>query len=154
MIMLLLLYHPCWFYCQISIQLIHCLRITLSNSLFLPLLSSRPRKLVSNFKVGDNLSCVVVFYQLSSVMVQIVCGGNAGLGGKLLIRGTRNGKQKIIGNEVTNGDRVKSVFFFPCLILPFPLFPLFPLFSVLVPCCRSPFPFPVFRFSDIRSWMD
>lgn len=31
----------------------------------------------------------------------------------LLIRGTRNGKQKIIGNEVTNGDRVKSVFFFP-----------------------------------------
>ena len=28
----------------------------------------------------------------------------------LLIRGTRNGKQKIIGNEVTNEHRVKSVF--------------------------------------------
>lgn len=28
----------------------------------------------------------------------------------LLIRGTRNGKQKIIGNEGTNEQRVKSVF--------------------------------------------
>lgn len=54
----------------------------------------------------------------------------------LLIRGTRNGKQKIIGNEVTNGDRVKSVFFFPMFNFALPLVPL-------VPRARSLLPFPV-----------
>ena len=50
----------------------------------------------------------------------------------LLIRGTRNRKQKIIGNEVTNGDRVKSVFF-----------PMFNFAFPLVPRARSLLPFPV-----------
>ena len=56
----------------------------------------------------------------------------------LLIRGTRNGKQKIIGNEVTNGDRVKSVFF-PMFNFALPLVLLVP----LVPRARSLLPFPV-----------
>ena len=47
-----------------------------------------------------------------------------------------NGKQKIIGNDVTNGDRVKSVFFFPMFNFALPL----------VPRARSLFPVSISRF--------
>lgn len=71
----------------------------------------------------------------------------------LLIRGTRNGKQKIIGNEVTNGDRVKSVFFFPMFNFALPLVPLVPpcSFPVAVPRFHSPFSVSV--TSDL-GWID